>query len=86
MSLVRIGVLGCASIARSYMIPAILNLSDQYILSGIASRTEEKAEEFGSLFGCKAYKGYESLLGKADIDAIYIPDIRTKSIIQIPFF
>ena len=73
MSLVRIGVLGCASFARSCMIPAILSLKDQFVLAGIASRTGTKAEEFGSLFGCKAYKGYESLLSKADIDAIYIP-------------
>lgn len=73
MSLVKIGVLGCASIAQSYMIPAILNLKNQYVLSAIASRTEEKADEFGSLFGCKSYEGYESLLNEADIDAVYIP-------------
>ena len=43
MSLVRIGVIGCADIARRSVVPAILNLTDQYALSGIASRTKEKA-------------------------------------------
>ena len=73
MSLVNIGVLGCANIARRYVVPAISRLKDQYVLSGIASRTKKKAEDFGSLFDTVSYKGYESLLNKAEIDAIYIP-------------
>ena len=73
MSLVRIGVIGCADIARRSVVPAILNLKDQYALSGIASRTKEKAEEFASLFDIVPYTGYESLLNKDEIDAVYIP-------------
>ena len=73
MSLVRIGVIGCADIARRSMVPAILNLKDQYILSGVSSRTKEKAEEFASLFDTVPYTGYESLLNEAEIDAVYIP-------------
>ena len=73
MSLVKIGVIGCASIARRHMIPAILNLKDQYVLSGVASRSASKAKELGSLFGTKSFNNYESLLNEADLDAIYIP-------------
>ena len=73
MSLVKIGVIGCASIARRHMIPSILNLKDQYILSGIASRSASKAKESGALFGTKSFSSYESLLDEADLDAIYIP-------------
>ena len=73
MSLVRIGVIGCADIARRFVVPAILNLKDQYALSGIASRTREKAEKFGFLFDIVPYTSYESLLNKAEIDAVYIP-------------
>lgn len=73
MSLVKIGVIGCATIARRHMIPAILNLKDQYVLSGVASRSVSKAKEFGSLFGTKSFNSYESLLNEANLDAIYIP-------------
>lgn len=73
MSLVKIGVIGCASIARRHMIPSILNLKDQYVLSGIASRSASKAKESGALFGTRSFNSYESLLNEADLDAIYIP-------------
>ncbi len=70
---IRIGVLGCASIARRSVIPAILNLSDYFVLTDIASRTQEKADEFGKIFGINAIKGYEKLLNIKEIDAIYMP-------------
>jgi NDP-hexose-3-ketoreductase len=73
MSMVKIGVIGSASVARHHMIPAILNLKDQYFLSGIASRSESKAKELGALFGAKSFNSYESLLNEADLDAVYIP-------------
>lgn len=73
MSLVKIGIIGCANIAQRYVAPAILNLKDHYILSGIASRTKKKAEELGSLFNIVPFKGYDLLLNKAEIDAVYIP-------------
>lgn len=73
MSLVKIGVIGCASIARRHMIPSILNLKDQFSLSGIASRSESKAKELASLFGTLSFNSYESLLNEAGLDAIYIP-------------
>ena len=73
MSSVKIGVIACADIARRSVIPAILSLTEQYKLSGIASRTKEKAEEFASLFNTVPYTGYESLLNEAKLDAVYIP-------------
>lgn len=73
MSLVKIGVIGCASIARRHMIPAILNLKDQYVLAGVASRSQSKAKEFATLFGTQSFNHYESLLNETDLDAVYIP-------------
>lgn len=72
MSRIRIGVIGCASIARRSVIPAILSLPDHFELVCVASRDIEKATDFADQFSCKAILGYEELLNE-DIDAVYIP-------------
>lgn len=70
---IRIGVLGCASIARRSMIPAILELGGQFELAGIASRDAAKAAGWAAEFGCAAYDGYAQLVAAPDVDALYIP-------------
>ncbi len=70
---IRIGVLGCASIARRSVIPAIKELYDDFELKAVASRNELKAKEFAAQFGCEAVVGYENLIARDDIDALYIP-------------
>ncbi len=69
---IRIGVMGCASIARRSMIPAIVQ-SDLFSLVAVASRTEEKARDFATTFGCESCVGYDVLLDRNDIDAVYVP-------------
>ena len=73
MKKIRIGVLGCANIAKSSVIPAILLLDDYFELVAIASRTKEKANKFALEFGCEAIVGYDKLIAREDIDAIYMP-------------
>ena len=69
----RWGVLGCARIAVTRVIPAILN-SQRGELVAVASRGEEKARETAGRLGIpKAYGSYEALLEDPDIDAVYIP-------------
>jgi dTDP-3,4-didehydro-2,6-dideoxy-alpha-D-glucose 3-reductase len=70
---IRIGVMGCAAIAERSMIPAIKNLPFHFELVAVASRTKEKADSFAKLFNCEAIVGYEKLLERDDIDAIYMP-------------
>ena len=72
MSKLNIGVMGCAAIARSMMIPAI-RLTDEWNLVAVASRTPEKAAQFAQEFECEAVTGYDNLLSRTDIDAIYMP-------------
>lgn len=72
MAKLRIGVMGCASIAQRSVIPAVL-LCDELKLIAVASRTEERAKEFAASFGCDSVVGYDKLLERADIDAIYMP-------------
>ena len=72
MSRIKIGVMGCAAIARKSVIPAIQALPDHFELVAIASRTMEKATEFAAQFNCKAIEGYDKLLLE-DIQAVYLP-------------
>jgi predicted dehydrogenase len=72
MKKLRIGVLGCANIAKRSVIPAILSIPE-FELIAIASRTKEKVEEFASHFDCEAVVGYQELLDRSDIDVIYMP-------------
>jgi NDP-hexose-3-ketoreductase len=73
MKKIRIGILGCASIARRSMIPSILELCRHFELVGIASRYPIKAAEWAAEFGCAAYDDYSQLVAAPDVDALYIP-------------
>lgn len=68
----NIAVMGCAGIAQRSMIPAIKAVPE-WNLVAVASRTAEKAEAFARQFDCEAVTGYENLLTRNDIDAIYMP-------------
>jgi len=68
----RLGVLGCADIARRHMLPALVADEDITVVA-VASRTAAKAASFAERFGCAPVHGYERLLARTDIDAVYIP-------------
>jgi NDP-hexose-3-ketoreductase len=72
MSKFKIGVLGCANIAKRSVIPAIKTIVD-FELVAIASRSQDKAQEFAQEFNCEAIKGYQNLLERDDISVIYMP-------------
>lgn len=68
----RVGVMGCSSFAQRSMIPA-LQECDTTELVCVASRTIKKATAVAEEFGCDALAGYDLLLERKDIDAVYIP-------------
>ncbi len=70
---IRVGIMGAASIARRSVVPALLQLTDQFELVATASRDDAKARQFADEFGCKPVAGYAALLARDDIDAIYMP-------------
>lgn len=72
MSALRIGVLGCADIALRRMLPAFA-ATESTELTAIASRSADKARAAADTFGCAAVKGYEALLERTDVDAVYVP-------------
>lgn len=71
--IVNWGVLGCAGIADSAVIPGI-NAANNAKLYAISSRSKDKLEEFNEKHKpVKAYQSYEALLDDPNIDAVYIP-------------
>ncbi|VGO18267.1 Glucose--fructose oxidoreductase [Pontiella sulfatireligans] len=64
--------MGCSSFAQRAMIPALHECEATQLVC-VASRTEEKATKFAETFGCEAVVGYDALLERNDIDAVYMP-------------
>ncbi|GAB3258860.1 Gfo/Idh/MocA family protein [Kineosporia babensis] len=69
---VRVGVLGCASIALRRMLPAMQE-TRQIEIVAVASRDADRAVQFATRFGCAGVVGYDALLARDDVEAVYIP-------------
>ena len=69
---VRIGILGCASVAEKSAIAAFKAIPNAELI-GIASRDQNKAQSWAERFSIKAYPSYDALLSDPEIDAVYIP-------------
>ncbi|MFI2352733.1 Gfo/Idh/MocA family protein [Streptomyces sp. NPDC019443] len=68
---VRFGVLGTSSIARRRVLPAMA-ANEDIDLVAVAGRSHAKARSFADPFGSCADADAEALLGRADIDAVYV--------------
>jgi NDP-hexose-3-ketoreductase len=69
---VRLGVLGCAGIAWRRTLPAVTGVPSLRVVA-VASRDAGKADRFAARFGGEAVVGYERLLDRTDVDAVYLP-------------
>ncbi|HZN77568.1 MAG TPA: Gfo/Idh/MocA family oxidoreductase [Micromonosporaceae bacterium] len=69
---IRLGLLGCADIAWRRTLPAA-TAEPGLRLVAVASRSPARAQRFADRFGCAAESGYDSLLRRDDIDAVYVP-------------
>jgi NDP-hexose-3-ketoreductase len=69
---VRTGVLGCASIARRRLLPA-MSACPEVDLVVVAGRDRARAERVAARFGAEPAVGYERVLERADIEAVYVP-------------
>lgn len=68
----RVGVLGCASIARRRMLPA-LAAAPGVTLAAVAGRDPARTAEVAARHGCRAAGSYASLLDADLLDAVYVP-------------
>ncbi|MDT0610821.1 Gfo/Idh/MocA family protein [Streptomyces lancefieldiae] len=64
--------MGCASIAWRRTLPAVL-ASEHVDLVAVASRDTATAERFARRFGGAAVTGYDELLARPDVEAVYVP-------------
>ncbi|MFH0340712.1 MAG: Gfo/Idh/MocA family protein [Chromatiales bacterium] len=69
---VRFGVIGCSDIGWRRTMPAMLS-EPETTLVAVGSRSRDKAARFAERFGCDAESGYQEVLDRDDINAIYIP-------------
>ena len=71
-SSLRIGILGCANIAKQFV--RDVAQSQAVTVAAVASRRAETAAQFAQTFGiARSHGSYEALLADPDIDAVYIP-------------
>ncbi|WP_279581693.1 Gfo/Idh/MocA family protein [Fodinicola feengrottensis] len=70
--MLRFGVLGCASIARRRMLPALADAAGIEV-TAVASRDLRRAQETAAPYGCASVEGYDNLLARDDVDAVYLP-------------
>lgn len=68
---IRVGILGCASIAKRSLAPAFA-AHQSFQLTAIASRTVEKATEFAGQYNARPCS-YDELVAADDLDLIYCP-------------
>lgn len=70
---VRIGILGCARIAKSAMVDAVPFVPDLKLVA-VASRDGEKAAAYAREHNIPAsHASYEALIADPEIDVVYIP-------------
>lgn len=70
---IRIGILGVANIATRSVIPSLQQLTVNYELVGVASRNRDTAASVAERLKLPVFEGYDTLLNRELIDAIYIP-------------
>jgi xylose dehydrogenase (NAD/NADP) len=70
---IKWGILGYARIAKTALIPAILNAENSEFYA-LASGDPEKRKECKELFECSVlYNSYDELLDDPEVQAVYIP-------------
>ena len=70
--MIRFGVLGTARVVP-YGLLAPARETDGVEVTAVASRTQQRAEEFAAANGIRrAFGSYEALLGSDEVDAVYI--------------
>lgn len=69
--MIRVGVLGCAAIARRSLLPAFARHAN-FSTVAVASRVPENVSGLGDEYGCRVCD-YESLIASDDVDLVYCP-------------
>ena len=71
MAQIRIGVIGCGSIAKNRHLPEY-DFHPDAIIAAVCDIVPERAEETAGKYGAAAYTDFETMLKEADIDAVSV--------------
>ncbi|MGD6818830.1 Gfo/Idh/MocA family protein [Metabacillus sp. 113a] len=71
MTKIRIGVIGCGSIARHRHLPEYAAQA-QTEITAVCDVSEERANEIAALYGAAAYTNYSDLLNSGKVDAVSV--------------
>jgi predicted dehydrogenase len=66
----KIGLIGCSSVSKKNIIPAVNSL-DFATISAVGSRSVEKARLWSKEIGCNVYGNYQDVIA-SDVDCVYI--------------
>jgi predicted dehydrogenase len=67
---IKVGVVGCGVVAAAYYLPYLMRYTN---LVAVCDAVEERARECQRIFNAKeVYSDYDTMLAKADIDAVFI--------------
>ena len=69
--IIRVGILGCASIAKRSLAPAFA-VHQAFDVAAIASRSADKAKEFAGVYNARPCT-YDELVASQDVDLVYCP-------------
>ncbi|MBI4864042.1 MAG: Gfo/Idh/MocA family oxidoreductase [Candidatus Riflebacteria bacterium] len=72
MRVLRMGLLGCAAIARRFVLPTWRSLPG-FEVRCLASRDGAKSRAWADEFGGTGVEGYTAALERDDVDAVYVP-------------
>ncbi|GAA04686.1 Gfo/Idh/MocA family protein [Photobacterium leiognathi] len=69
---INIAILGAANIALNRFMPALKAINSINYL-GVASNSQNKADNFQQMFGGRIFTSYDEVINCAEVDAVYIP-------------
>jgi UDP-N-acetylglucosamine 3-dehydrogenase len=71
MKKIKIGVIGCGSIAQHRHLPEYAN--NEYVeIAAVCDIVEDRVKKVAEQFGAQAYKQYQDLIANTDVDAVSI--------------
>ena len=71
MSKLKIGVIGCGSIAKHRHLPEYAN-NEHVEIVAVCDIVEDRVNAFAEKYNAKAYTSYEELIANAEIDAVSV--------------
>lgn len=72
MQPVRVGMIGCGSIAQTAHLPAVARLPGSVKLMAVADVNQRAADQAASPFGAAVYTDYRQLLDRKDIEMVIV--------------